>query len=815
MKRATFSKTIFKKMKKRDHFFSFLLCVSLLCFHTTVIGAVLEGKVVDEESGEPIYGVNIVLEGTQRGVATDLDGRFRLEKLPVVRCSLLFSNVGYESKAVIVNIGVETPDFLLVKLQPTIFELNPVVVTGTGTTRLVEDVTVRTEVITSRELQVRSAPHLFEALETIPGMRVEEQCQACNFSQVRINGLGNDHIQILMDGLPVYSGLTGVYGLQQFSTTEIEQIEIVRGAGSALYGANAVAGALNIITTKPLIDKITAGIEIAEYGSMRMNLSAGIVRKKTSIFIYSQIDNNEALDLTSDGDNRSQVNQSDGITDRVEKKVRTVGVNFFINDINTTGDEAFLRLNYLNENRTGGELAEDIMYNPFTLGTEQIMTDRLAASLGYTMPLAGGKELALCLAIVRHNRNATNDTYLNDYMSTHEGELPDISSLRPYLAEENTLILNTNYTHTIRQHHLLLGLQTKFIELVESGRYVIVDENDPNYSEDYTSISEKNAVEYGIFAQDEWELSPQFALVAGVRADWHDSKDIFKAEETDFPGIYNEVNYDENSVNPRFALKFVPSPRYTFRIAIGTGFRVPFGFSEDLHLCSGSPRVWKGPELKPEVSRSINLSLDAKYPRFSYSLQAHATRLLNAVGMVDADEEASSRGFTYAYENIDDAATYGLDIGIKLNFMKNILAGLDLSFFNGEYDHQRDDWIVSVYAENSKNISRFPSSSGSFNIDWSYKNLDLYTEARYTGKMYIDYAHEDDYSNPESRIYQTEPYIILNCRTSLSLSEKYLLYIGVKNLGDYIQPVRHTDDAAFMFAPVIGRLIYSGVRITL
>ena len=105
--------------------------------------------------------------------------------------------------------------------------------------------------MTSQAITKKNAQNLYEALEGVPGIRVEQQCQFCNFSEVRMQGLGAEHTQVLIDGEPIYSGLAGVYGLQQIGTNDIDRLEVVKGAGSALYGSSAVAGAINIISKEP------------------------------------------------------------------------------------------------------------------------------------------------------------------------------------------------------------------------------------------------------------------------------------------------------------------------------------------------------------------------------------------------------------------------------------------------------------------------------------------------------------------------------------------------------------------------------------
>ena len=79
-----------------------------------------------------------------------------------------------------------------------------------------------------------------------------------------------------------------------------------------------------------------------------------------------------------------------------------------------------------------------------------------------------------------------------------------------------------------------------------------------------------------------------------------------KVSDSAFP----TTKFSKTTVNPRIAIKYEVTPSLVLRANIGTGFRAPYGFSEDLHLCSGSPRVWKSSNLKGERAISYNLSAD-------------------------------------------------------------------------------------------------------------------------------------------------------------------------------------------------------------
>ena len=439
------------------------------------------------------------------------------------------------------------------ELEKDPLELSQVVVTGTRTSHFVKDVPIRTEVLTSQAITKKNAQNLYEALEGVPGIRVEQQCQFCNFSEVRMQGLGAEHTQVLIDGEPIYSGLAGVYGLQQIGTNDIDRLEVVKGAGSALYSSSAVAGAINIISKEPTFEPFAKN------------------------------------------------------------------------------DKLVLRGKAIDEHRFGGVMTNDQYMNPYTDGTEDIRTNRLSADLAYTLPIGKHSELNLTTAYVYHKRLATNDTFLHDYMDSHkdpahpdeDGAEPDVSIMRPYIAKENTVTPSLTFTSILGNHTLLGGVQGYFTRLRETGLYVISAEDEktsPYYGVPYTSIGKKHANELGFFVQDEWNVTPKLTVVPGIRIDSHSSGEEYTTSVKVSDSAFPTTKFSKTTVNPRIAIKYELTPSLVLRANVGTGFRAPYGFSEDLHLCSGSPRVWKSSNLKGERAISYNLSADYYAKKYQFSI---------------------------------------------------------------------------------------------------------------------------------------------------------------------------------------------------
>ncbi len=776
--------------------------------------AMLFGDVKSVTSKEHIPYVTITVKGTRLGTTSDGTGHYKLANLPLGKCVVAAQMLGYKTqeKEVFMERGKAVELFF--ELEEDVMNLEQVVVTGTRTQHYVKDVPIRTEVITAQSIENKNAANLYEALEGTPGIRVEQQCQYCNFSMIRMQGLGSENTQVLINGQPIYSGLAGVYGLQQMGTDDVDRVEITKGAGSALYGSGAIAGAINIITKEPsFVPEINAGVQFGSYGTNKYNAYSSIRNEKGNIglTINAQKLTGDAIDQTSEGTSKDEVDHKDGISDRVASDLNNAGFGLYINGLFSENDKLILRGRYIYEKREGGTMDDDYYKNPFTDGTENITTDRYETELSYKTLFKDASEMNFSVAYTCHDRTATNDTYLGDYMATHDDNTPDVRDMRPYLADENSLTGTLTYGKQLGNHHLLIGVQGFYDKLEESGMYVVVDEESEYLGTSYKSTSNKSAHEFGFFLQDEWNITDKLTAVPGVRFDIHHSEEDYEADKEVFTSAFPESEFDKNSFSPRLALKYDVSHRVTLRANVGTGFRAPYGFSEDLHLCSGSPRVWKSSDLDPEKSVSYNLSADYYGSKVRLSANLFRTDLKDKIAFADADADVAALGYDYQWENIDDAFVQGIEASIMADVATDFNIGVDLTFNQGEYDHVRDDWAGTVYEDDSKYISRFPTVTGNIKLEYSPKDWVFSIDGNYQGKMYIDYFSETE---GMSKIKHTDSYMLFNAKVSRTING-FKLYAGAKNIFNYIQPEKYLDDAAFMYAPMFGTMVYAGISIAI
>jgi outer membrane receptor for ferrienterochelin and colicins len=804
-------------MKKMKRIFVLLLGVLLVGVVQAQdkSDAMLFGDVKSTTTQEHIPYVRIAVKGTNMGTVADGTGHFKLAHLPVGKCVIVAQVIGYKTqeKEVVMEKGKAVQLFFELEEDP--LHLEQVVVTATRTEHHLKDVPIRTEIISSEAIENKNASNIYEALEGTPGIRVESQCQFCNFTMVRMQGLGAEHTQVLINGQPIYSGLAGVYGLQQMSTVDVDKIEVVKGAGSALYGSGAIAGAINIVTKEPdFIPTTTLDLQLGSHKTNRFDLNSSMRNEKGNIGlnIFAQRYSEGAIDETGPGMTREEVRNKDGVSDRVMSNLTNVGFGLYINDAFLKNDQLIIRGKSVFENREGGTMTDDYFRNPLTDGTENITTDRYELSLNYNKPIKTKSEINFSMAYTNHNRNATNDSYLNDYMATHGDTVPDLREMRPYLANEHSLTSTLTFNTKLKKHSLIFGVQAFYDILKESGMYVVVDEASPFLGTSYRSTANKSAREFGVFVQDEWSITDKFMIVPGIRLDHHHSGEEYVSDQQVFEASsFPKTNFNETAVNPRMVIKYAISDKFTLRANAGTGFRAPYGFSEDLHLCSGSPRVWKSSDLNPERSMSYNLSADYYGKQFRVSANLFRTDLKDKIGFTDADPHIAALGYDYQWKNIDDAFVQGVELSMMFNIIRGLNLGVDFTYNHGKYKNVREDWVGTEYEKVSQYISRFPTTTGNFKIEYTPKTWTFTVIGNYQGTMYIDYYSEDE---ALSKIKKTEPNMIFSARVSKKIKQ-FKLYAGVNNIFNYVQDERHLDDTAFMYAPVYGTTFYGGISVTI
>ena len=302
--------------------------------------------------GEHIPFATIYIEGTTIGTATDHTGHYMLIDLPPGTHTIVATSMGYSTvkkEITIVDHKVMEVNFVL---EEETMSINEVVVTGTKTFKRQTDAAVIVNVIDSKLLSQTQSCNISEGLKFQPGLRVETDCQTCNYTQLRMNGLGGGYSQILINGRPVFSPLTGLYGMEQIPANMVERIEVVRGGGSALYGSSAIGGTVNVITKIPQESSYDLSWTSSSIngGAMDNVLSgnAAVLTQKRNAGAAFFVNRRMRQAYDHDGDNFSELPQLAN---------NSFGANLFFKP--TYNQKLELSFSSLTEYRYGGEMVKD------------------------------------------------------------------------------------------------------------------------------------------------------------------------------------------------------------------------------------------------------------------------------------------------------------------------------------------------------------------------------------------------------------------------------------------------------------------------
>ena len=329
-----------------------LWCAGQLCAETAVSKSLdinIVGHVLDKNTREHLPYISVVLKGTTIGVMTDASGHYFLKNLPEGVFFLETSSVGYKTERRKVSLRRGTTLEIDFEIEEDAVVLDGVVVSAnrSETTRQLAPTLVN--VLNIKTFENTNSNSLAQGLNFQPGVRVENDCQNCGFQQVRINGLDGPYTQILMDSRPIFSALSGVYGLEQIPANMIERVEVMRGGGSALFGASAIAGTINIITKEPLRNSGSIAHSITSIGG------SGDFDNNTSLNASLVTDNNKA-GIYIFGQNRQRSgydHDNDGFTELPELKAQTLGFRSYLKTSNYS--KLTFEYHHISEYRRGGD----------------------------------------------------------------------------------------------------------------------------------------------------------------------------------------------------------------------------------------------------------------------------------------------------------------------------------------------------------------------------------------------------------------------------------------------------------------------------
>lgn len=729
------------------------------------------GHIIDKKSGEHLSFINIYLEGTTIGTTSDATGHYFLKNLPEGKFTIVAKSLGYKTEKKSINLKKGKTIEINFEIEEDAVSLDGVVVSANRneTTRRMAPTLVN--VLDARVFETSNATSLAEGLNFQPGVRVENNCQNCGFQQVRINGLDGPYTQILMDSRPIFSALTGVYGLEQIPANMIERVEVMRGGGSALFGSSAIAGTINIITKEPMRNSAQLSHSLTLVGGStpdnNTTINASLVTDghKAGLYVFGQ--NRQRGHYDHDGDGFSELGKINA---------KTIGFRSYLK----TSNYSKLTFEYhgINEFRRGGNMFDNPPH-------EADIAEQTEHNIN-----GGGLKYDLFSKDYKHRMNvytSAQHTKRDSYYGTNQ----DLNAYGQ--TTDMTLVSGAQYSYSADK---CLFMPAEFTGGLEYS-YDDLQDRMPGYDREVNQTTHIAS----LFAQNEWKTK-KWSFLIGGRLDKHN--------------LINHVIF-----SPRANVRFNPSENINFRLAYSSGFRAPQAFDEDLHIeaIGGNVALIElADNLKEEKSNSLSASVDF-YHRFgpvqvNFLVEGFYTNLkdvftLEKTGTDDKGniimERRNGSGATVGGVNLEGKMTYS---------WMQIQAGATIQ--RSRYK-EPEQW--SENAEAQKRMFRTPDVYGYLTSTFTpVKRLSLALTGTYTGSMLVQ--HNAGYIEAD-RDDETPDFLDMSVKVAydIPIYKTVTLQVnaGVKNIFNSYQndfDKGKDRDAGYIYGPGLPRSYFFGCKIT-
>lgn len=756
-----------------------LVGVSMMLFAQT--GSVY-GTVRSEEGS--VEFASVFLENTTFGVQTNQKGNFKITDIPYGKYVVIASYIGFQSVQQTIEINAVTQAVQLdFNLTERSMEFEAVVVTGTKTFKRQTNTPIIVNVTNSQTLDNVQACNLSEGLKFQPGLRVETDCQTCNYTQLRMNGLAGGYSQILVNGRPIFSPLTGLYGMEQLPVNMIDRIEVVRGGGSSLYGSSAVGGTVNVITKIPKKNSYELNYNYQNINGQtndnQLLGNATIISKNENSGISFFLNKRQRDFYDHNGDNFSEIPLIENTS---------LGANLFF--LPKDNQKLEFSISNLNEYRFGGEMVDKPAY--LTQQAEERTHNVWMANMDYQINFNNDNSSFIAYA-------AWQNTARDHYTGIIPGggtELENHLKNPPYgISDVRTYNIGLQLNHKLKNAFVGTNVLTFGTE------YIFDDVFDEIPA--YNYLVDQTTKNLGVFLQSDWEITPTLTLLTGLRMDEH--------------------NLMERPIlSPRASLLYKWKDYTQFRLSYGVGFRAPQAFDTDLHIAfagGGISRVTLSPDLQPERSRSWSSSINFDKPTddyvFGFTLEGFYTKLNDAFFLQPIGED--SFGEVFEKQNGQGATVQGATLELRANYNRKIQVEAGFTLQSSEFENPVQ------YIDDLEGITEFirtPNDYGFATLSFTpNQRINANINYVYTGSMKV--PHFAGAINQEvDEIITTTAFHEVSTKFSYLLDMKKMasdieLYAGIKNIFNAYQDdfdIGKNRDSNFVFGPAQPRTFFMGLK---
>lgn len=793
-----------------------VFCICFLFTSTLTLAqqATFKGKISAE--GKPVLGADVILRKGQevKGTSSQASGDYQV-KVPAGTYKLTISSVGF--KTITQDISLTENEVLSrnFSLEKDLLEIDQVVVTATRNIIPQYKSPVVVSKVAGHIFETTQSLSLAEGLNFTPGLRTETNCQNCGFNQLRINGLEGSYSQILVNGRPVFSSLAGVYGLEMIPANMIDRVEVVRGAGSVLYGGNAIGGTVNILTKDPTRNTFSVGnsLSLLKDGSPDNTLfaNASVVSedfdKGLTLFAYQR--NRKPYD-----------NNDDGYSEITKLHNTTFGADAFWNP--TDNSKIKLNLNSINEFRRGGNKF-DLLPHESDI-TEQLRHRILAGDLAFER---FSEDLAHKFSLYTSAQYTDRDGYYGGGLGYAVNSKANFDNLSADDQEEYFKAL-AKYGHTTE----LVGVGgaqyaytiTPELNLSLGSEYKYDKVND-NYIGQNRSVDQVVRT-YGNYLQVEWNPAKKLTLLGGSRYDYVDIKGSYR-----FAGVDKDSNKQISKFVPRLTAMYDITETLKLRGSFAQGYRAPQAFDEDLHteVLDGDPIfVELDKDLTSETSNSYTASLN--YTKREGNTQANLilegfyTHINNRFINQDLTDIGNIK-HKLKTNATDHLKIMGVNVEANFAFGSQWIWQTGFTYQQSRFSEQQTIWENEDPTDpkkiSSDRVMRSPELYGYTTLSYTpIAALKLSYNGVFTGQMYV--PHVIEAQSGEQVIVKSPNFYEQNLRAAytFSLTDNYKLevFAGVKNIFNQYQKdfdKGKDRDADYIYGPQHPRTYFMGLKLSL
>ncbi len=737
--------------------------------------AAIEGHVIDARTKEPIAYANIGILNTTMGTITNSEGDFVFRTLKPGKYVVKASSMGYKSKEITVIVEENKTVHAHFELEESVIMFDEIVVSANRNEVKRKDAPVIVNVVSQKNFESNNAQDLSQALIFQSGVRVENDCQNCGSTQVRLNGLDGPYTQMLIDSRPILSALGSVYGLEQIPVNMIERIEIVKGGGSALYGSNAIAGSINIITkeaTRPSFSISTDAEMIGKhFFTSNYNMNGALVNSDmtSGVSFYQTFRNRNPYDHT--GDSFSEISELGSFSFGTKVYHKPSPTQKITAEYHAT-----------KEDRRGGNMFD----RPVHEADLTEMTDHRihGGGLTYNFISNDGKNRYSGYVSTQH---VDRDSYFGAYQDPNAfGRSSDITCLVG--ATGNNDLDKLLFTKATLTYGLEYNVNHLRDEMVGYNKYL----------DQLVNI-------FGGFAQSEWK-SEYINFLLGGRLE----------KNSMIKGLV---------FSPRANLLYKPSENIQARASYANGYRAPQAYDEDLHVLQvgGDAVILQlADDLKHETSNSYSLSLDY-YRDLSDDFQTNVliegflTTLHDAFALRDLGFDIEHNAIIKERYNASCARIMGISVTGKLAFRNNHSLSIGFTQQSSRFrDVER--WSSDKDVEGTRKMLRTPDSYGFMTLTSELtRKWNVALTGTYTGSMLV--PHKEGYIEKD-KLETTPDFWDINLSTSydIRVSKSLMLQLsgGVKNIFNSFQKdhdIGVDRDADYVYGPMQPRTVFLALKL--